>query len=222
MTEHTRYHFVNLRTQGSRPGLNPAIGELLSETGLPTDGSKVVRLARDLQLDPKGTLPRFLDIERTIGGVGFHNVNRQDGLGLTGVYRTEFRPIFRPIQYATRDLFDKDLEWDARHIVQWACGHVEDALKYRFGIPEYDRASLGILLNRQSSIRRDLDGRFLTWLRKVNTVIYRGSKHAMEALSIDVHLFTPPDAVATYLMCRWAGVQLLEPTGIFSDWQRHL
>ena len=220
MSGFPRHHFINLRSDGSHRGLNRAIAELLSETGLPVDGPMVVLLAGDLQQDPEGTLPRFLQIESAIGGVGLHNVNRRQGQWLAGVYRIEFRPIFRPIQYATRKLFDQDLEWDARLIVQWSCGHVEDALKHRFNIPEDDRASLGILLTRRPSIQGALDGRFLEWVLKVNAAIYRGSKHAMEDLEIDVHLFTPPDAVATYLMCRWAGMQLLEPTGIFSDWQR--
>ncbi len=223
MTEHTRHHFVNLRTEESRLGLKPAIGKLLSETGLPTDGPKIVQLARDLADDPAGTQPLFLEIERTIGGVGLHNVNRGEGQWLTGAYSIEFRPIFRPIQYATRDLFDQDLEWTARHIVQWSCGHVEDALKYRFSIPEHKRFSLGILLREIREMppnQHALDKSFINWLQRVNTVIYRGAKHAMEELNIDEHLFTPPDAVATYFMCRWAGVKLLAPTGIFSDWQR--
>ena len=220
MNVRRRDHLINLRTDSSQPGLNPAIAGLLSDTGLPVDGPKVVRLARDLQGYPEGALPRFLRIERAIGGVGLHNVNRREGRLLTGVYRTEFRPIFRPIQYATKDLFDQDLEWDARRIVQWSCGHVEDALKHRFNIPENDRASMGILLTRRPYIRRGLNRHFVKWMLKVNAVIYRGAKHAMEDLHIDVHLFTPPDAVATYLMCRWAGVHLLEPTGILSNWQR--
>lgn len=220
MDEYPRHHLINLRTERSQRGLNSAIAELLSETGLAIDGSTVVRLAGDLQHDPKGTMTRFLEIEGAIGGVGLHNVNRRDGEWLTGVYRDEFRPLFRPIQYATRNLFDQDLEWDARFIVQWSCGHVEDALKFRFSIPKDDRASLGVLLTSRPPIQSTLDQGFLKWMLKVNVVIYRGAKHAMEDLDVDVHLFTPPDAVATYFMCRWAGVKLLEPTGIFSVWQR--
>ena len=74
MDAYPRSHRINLRTEGSHRGLNPAIAELLNETGLVTDGSDVVQLAADLQSDTQTTMPRFLKIERTIGGIGLQEL----------------------------------------------------------------------------------------------------------------------------------------------------
>ena len=103
--------------------------------------------------------------------------------------------------------------------MQESCLHLENAVKYRFAIWEADRASLGILLNRKG-IEQQLDTQFLELLRSLNRIVYRTAKHSVEDIHLDAHKFTPADALAVYLVCRWAGVKLLEPTGLFDYWKR--
>lgn len=158
-------------------------------------------------------------IDQEIGGVGLHNVNIRDEEYFTGNYRIEFRPLFRPIQYVFTWVTDDDLVWNARRIVQDSCLHVENAVKFRFAIPMDENASLGVLLGRRSVII-ELKPAFLDLLRALNRVVYRTAKHSVEDLRINAHRFTRADALAVYLMCRWAGVVLLQPTGLFNDWKR--
>lgn len=199
--------------------LSQPIVVLLSKSGFTLEPSMVIQLAHGLRRSPRTAWEQLAAMEEAIGGVGIHNVNRSEGKWLMGAYRSEFRPLFRPIQYVSGKIFGEDLVWDARHIVQWSCGHVEDSIKYRFGLLENDHASLGILLTRRPIIERSLEPHLLNWLRLLNHEVYRGSKHALEDIHIDSHRFTAADAVAVYLMCRWAGVKILQPTGVFSHWQ---
>lgn len=164
---------------------------------------------------------QLVTIDSEIGGVGFHNVNRIEGDIWRGSYRIEFRPLFRPIQYVQEPVVDGDLVWGARRIVQYSCLHVENALKFRFRIRPDDRASLGQLLLRDP-IKRQLDPPLLDLLISLNRIVYRAAKHSVEDIKIDAHRFTPADALAVYLTCRWAGVKLLQPTGVFNSWERPL
>jgi hypothetical protein len=178
-------------------------------------------LAAALRDDVEAGYVRPVAIDREIGGVGLHNVNRLEGDALTGSYRVELRPLFRPIQYVYSYLADMDPVWAARRIVQDSCLHIENAVKFRFAIWEGDRASLGVLLSRKA-IEQELGLAFRELLRGLNRVVYRTAKHTVEEIDIDAHRFTPADALAVYLMCRWAGVRLLEPTGVFNDWEEPL
>lgn len=213
-----RRQLPKLKSEPPMYSISPYIERLLGETILTIPLHTILRIAETIQNDVQAGYKQCVDTDRELGGVGFHNINRREGKGVTGNYRTEFRPIFRPLQYACRDMFNGDLIWNARHVIQWSCAHVEDSIKYRFHLPENDRGSLGQLLTRRPIIQKELEPQFLDWLRDLNTLVYRNSKHSVEELTIDAHRFTPADAVAVYLMCRWAGVVLLEPTGLFNDW----
>lgn len=205
--------------------LAPWIAELLEKTDTDISADTVISLADDIQVNLKEGFRKLLIHDRKITGVGLHNVNRVDGEWATGAYRVEFRPIFRPIQYVYSDLGDDDLVWRARNIVKWSCSHVEDALKYRFKVPENFNASLGVLLTRKSKksgmneIKENLDPHFYQWILALNKGVYRASKHSIEKVKLDSHLFAPADALAVYLMCRWAGAHILEKTGLFDNWE---
>lgn len=199
--------------------LSPDILTLLEQTGLAIGPQTIIGLATAIQDDLVVGYDQLSEIDSRIGGVGLHNINRPDGEWLTGNYRLEFRPLFRPIQYVYGAISQNDLTWEARHIIQWSCGHVEDAVKFRFNIPRTFYASLGVLLTRRPEIKNELEPKLFEWLLTLNRAVYRGAKHAVEELEIDAHRFAPADALAVYLMCRCAGVQLLDQTGLFNDWK---
>lgn len=210
---------AKLKNELPRQPLSPQIADLLKRTGLNISSQDVIELTETIEKDLLTGYRRLVTIDQGIGGVGFHNVNRQEGELLTGNYRVEFRPLFRPIQYVFSWITVGDLVWNARRIVQDSCLHIENAVKFRFNISSMDNVSLGVLLNRQSVIH-GLEPGFLHILHMLNRIVYRKAKHSVENLNIDAHCFTPADGVAVYLICRWAGVRLLETTGLFNDWKR--
>jgi hypothetical protein len=199
--------------------LSRRISSLLKRTGLGIGSKTIIEMAVIIQKDFLQGFKLLVDIDKRIGGVGLYNVNRQEGDEVTGAYRIEFRGIFRPLQYIYADLVDGDLVWTARHIVQNSCLHVEQAVKYRFNINACARGSLGVLLYKKTAAQSTLDSPFFKILSDLNETIYGRNKHAIEHIEIDSHDYTPADAVAVYLISRWAGVKLLEPTGLFNDWE---
>jgi len=201
--------------------LTPVVALLLQYTDIGLSLRGVVDLATMLTTDTELGYAELVDIDRSIGGVGLHNVNRQEGDVLRGSYRIELRPLFRPIQYVQAHVLDQDPVWAARDIVRDSCLHVENAVKFRFTIRQGDRRSLGQLLGPETTMGQ-LAPRFLELLTGLNRVVYRAAKHSVEEISIDAHRFTPADALTIYLTCRWAGVELLQPTGVFNDWERPL
>ena len=201
----------------SQPLASP-ISALLEGTGLGIAPQAVIQLSDIVQRDVAAGYDRLVAMDRSIGGVGLHNVNRKEGEELTGAYRIKLRPLFRPIQYVFSWISDDDLTWNARRIVQDSCLHVEYAVKFRFHISETKNASLGVLLD-SPPVRQELEPLFLDLLRSLNRVVYRKAKHTIEDIRLDSHQFSPADALAVYLVCRWAGNKLLEPTGLLNDWE---
>lgn len=116
-------------------------------------------------------------------------------------------------------LSENDLVWNARIVISNSCLHVEKAVKYRFNISDENRSSLGILLRRNSIVKETLDAAFLELLVDLNKTIYGKNKHTIEHIDIDAHDYSPVDAIAVYLLCRWVGVKLLKPTALFNDWE---
>jgi hypothetical protein len=200
--------------------LSPHISLLLERTNLGISSQTIIELADTIQKDLLQGYKLLIDLDKGIGGVGLYNVNKQEGDRVTGAYRGEFRGLFRPIQYVYASLGEDDLVWNARYIVLNSCLHVEKAVKYRFKIPEYNGSSLGILLWRKPAVRSTLDEPFFEILSGLNDTIYKKNKHTIEHIKIDAHDYSPADAIAVYLICRCAGVQLLEPTGLFNYWKR--
>jgi hypothetical protein len=191
----------------------------MERTSLGIPPEAVVQLAKTIEENLPVGYQQLVTIDEKIGGVGLHNVNRREGDTLTGAYRVQFRPLFRPIQYVYKWLSYDDPVWNARRIVQDSCLHLENAVKFRFSIPEGDRASLGVLLSRRP-VRQGIEPALLDLLRILNRIVYGASKHSVEDIEIDAHRFTPADALNVYFICRWVGVKLLEPAGLFNDWKR--
>ena len=210
---------TRLKSAPPRRRLAPTIAALLNNTRLGISPGAVTNLAETIQTDLHAGYQELLGIDQEIGGVGLHNVNRQDGQWVTGNYRVELRPLFRPIQYVFTWLCQDDLIWNSRRIVQDSCLHIEYAVKFLFHIRDDMNASLGVLLNLPPVVQ-GLDPAFRGLMLGLNRTVYRAAKHSVEEIKIDAHRFTPAEALAVYLTCRWAGVRLLEPMGLFDDWKR--
>jgi len=219
MNEPQRTQFLKVRSAFPSSPMATSIESLLHCTDLAISPKTIVELAETIDVDLQAGYQQLITIDQDIGGVGLHDIRRRDGEYFTGNYRVEFRPLFQPIQYVFAWVTDEDLVWNARRIVQDSCLHIENAVKYRFDIPEGENASLGVLLSKHT-VTTELEPSFLVLLRKLNRVVYRAAKHSVEDIRIDAHRFTPADSLAVYLICRWAGVRLLEPTGIFNVWKR--
>ena len=71
----------------------------MERTSLGISSEAVIQLANTIEENLPVGYRQLLDIDKNIGGVGLHNVNRHEGDELTGDYRLELRPLFRPIQY---------------------------------------------------------------------------------------------------------------------------
>jgi len=208
-----------LKSAFSQRPLSQNIEDLLNQSGLNVQPQEIIKLAETTEKNILEGYHQIITIDQSLGGVGLHNVNRQEGELLTGSYKIEFRPLFRPIQYVYAWISFGDLFWNARRIVLDSCLHIENSVKYRFNIPESDRSSLGILLNHRAFIGSTLEPSFLDFLNMLNWIVYRKSKHSVEHILPDAHCYTPADALAIYFICRWAGVKLLETTGIFNHWE---
>lgn len=193
----------------------------MGRTGLGISPEAIVKLAKTIEENLPVGYQQLVTIDEKIGGVGLHNVNKREGDTLTGAYKVQFRPLFRPIQYVYKWLSYDDPVWNARRIVQDSCLHLENAVKFRFSIREGDRASLGVLLSRRPVIIQGVEPALLDLLCMLNRIVYGASKHSVEDIDIDAHRFTPADALNVYFICRWAGVKLLEPTGLFNRWGKN-
>ena len=197
---------------------------LVADTDLHWTSAQIIDLTKIIESDFELGYDKLVKLDEKIGGVGLHNVHHPIGGGeMSGNYRIEFRPQFRPIQYVYQKLSYDDLAWTARDIVLNSCLHVEYALKLRFHIPENSNESLGLLLNSKNNKRKveqGLDPKLLNTLNELNRLVYREAKHSIEHITLDGHNFAPADAIGIYLICRWIGVQLLKPTGIFDRWMR--
>jgi hypothetical protein len=219
MNELRQTRFPRLRSSRPAQVLTPTIAQLLEQSGVGISSQAIVAMANLLQKELITGYEWLTAIDKIVGGVGLHNVNRHEKNGLTGTYNVEYRPLFRPIQYVFMYIFNGDLIWNARRIVQDSCLHLENAVKYRFHIWEGDRASLGILLNRQQ-IMKEIEPALLDLMLTLNRIVYRTAKHSVEDIRIDAHRFTPADAISIYFICRWAGVEILKPTGLFNYWDK--
>jgi len=219
MCKFRRTRLLRLKSSVPIQPITLTIASLLGRTDLSISTGAVIQLANTIKENLSTGYRQLETIDEKIGGVGLHNVNKREGDTLTGAYKVQFRPLFRPIQYVYKWLSYDDPVWNARRIVQDSCLHLENAVKFRFSIPEGDRASLGVLLSRRPVVQ-GIEPALLDLLCMLNRIVYGASKHSVEDIDIDAHRFTPADALNVYLICRWAGVKLLEPTGLFNYWKK--
>jgi len=218
--EKSKQTLPQIKSNSTGHTLSPRVSDLLLGcTSLTINSKDIIEVAETLQKDLLQGYKSLTEMDKVISGVGLHNVNKTEGTLLTGAYRSEFRGLFRPIQYVYKFLSYNDLPWTAREIVRYSCLHIENAAKYRFTIPDSDKSSLGKLLWNKKSIRTTLEAPFLRMLTDLNDTVYGKNKHTIEHIDLDAHDFSPADAIGMYFICRWAGVKLLEPTGLFSKWE---
>ena len=186
--------------------MRPEIYEILEAVRLAAYYAEILRISAVVVDDGDSALRDLMLIDKTIPGLGQHNVSK----GSTGVYRIPDRPIFRPIQYVDGYLKRSRLEWLTRSIVTMSCLHVENSLKRRLNID--GRLSIGMILKRGKA--ESLDPDLLEVLLELNEAVYNNAKHSIERTYAEGHMFSIPDSLAVYLICRTLGARLLKNSGI--------
>ena len=190
--------------------LSPAVEELLTLVGLACYQPKLQSIAARLAEDRDAAVQDLVVLDKTIPGLGLHNVNERTASGgLTGVYSIQDRPIFRGIQYVGMYLSLSQTEWLSRKIVTDSCYHVESSLKRRLNVS--GNLSVGMILKRRGKV---LHHSLTDILWQLNNAIYNNAKHTVEAIDFDSHMFSIVDAIAIYVVCRKVGVRLLKDLGI--------
>lgn len=198
-------------------GFRTEVEEILQMVGLAGHKSEILRISDKLVIDPHGGCLDLMAIDRTIPGLGIHNVNEETDRGtITGIYRIQDRAIFRGIQYVYAYLLNNDLEWMARKIVTDSCYHIESSLKRRLCVE--GALSVGMILNRAPAGALDSDLTSVLW--HLNKAIYNNAKHTIENISMDSHMFSIADSIAVYLACRKIGMELLKDMGITDKYGR--
>jgi len=219
-----RNKLPKLKSDPPEKPISDKVAFLVEKTDLNLTSAQIIKLSKAIQANWVQGYYDLIEVDKNISGVGLHNVHRPVGNNeMSGNYRIEFRPQFRPIQYVYQKLSYDNLEWTARDIVSNSCLHVEYAIKLRFNIPENINESLGQLLfseKRRQNVEGELNSNLLLVLKELNRFVYREAKHTIEHTKLDSHNFSPADAIGVYLVCRWIGVKLLEPIGIFDRWMR--
>ena len=147
-------------------------------------------------------LKQLVDLDRRIGGPGFSTISRNG----TGQYEIADREVFRPLQYCGMEfragIETDDLEWRARDIVEMSSLHIEALIKRIGGLAGLP---LGALLS-QAVVKRRLDPD--TWEKARRfTSVYNDAKHNFGHTK-DTHLFSVPDAVFAYVVCRKLALSL--------------
>ncbi len=192
-------------------GLRPEIYQILQAAGLSSYHSEVLRIGAVAVDDGDSALRDLTLIDKTIPGLGQHNINeRTSGGGLAAVYSIQDRPIFRPIQYVSSYLQHLSLEWLTRSIVTMSCLHVENSLKGQLQID--GPLSIGMILKRGKA--RSLDADLVETLWELTKAVYNKSKHTIEDTYAEGHMFSIADSLAVYLICRTLGSRILKDSGI--------
>ena len=191
--------------------LRPDIHKILQAVGLGCYHASILRIASALELDRLSALRDLTLIDKTIPGLGQHNVSQMvEGAWYTGVYRNEDRPIFRSFQYVDAYIQRENLEWASRDIVTVSCLHVENSLKRILSIDA--PLSIGMILGDKRGKLLESDMRSILW--DLNSLVYNNAKHTIEDIDMDSHMFSIADSLAIYLICRMIGARLLKDSGI--------
>ena len=189
MNELNPTRLPRLRSEAPAQPLSPRVEFILKRTDLAIPPETVINLTNILEKDLLSGYKQLVAIDQNIGGVGLHNVNTKEGDVLSGAYHIQFRGLFRPIQYVYQRLSEDGLVWNARIIILYSCLHVEEAVKYRFNIPDSNKSSLGILLWHNPIVKKTLDATFLKLLGHLNETIYGKNKHTILHIDIDAHVY---------------------------------
>ena len=193
----------------------PEVHRIFRTIGLTTHESEILRISSVAVSDGESALQGIEAIDRAIPGVGVHNIYRPSDEGRSEVVtKIEDRGIFRPIQYIQGFITNRSLEWLTRSVVTMSCVHVEYSLKRRLEVDDNRPASLGVILKFPNAKSLEVDLHDL--LSQLNWAVYNKSKHAIEHIRLDKHMFSIADSFAIYLTCRVLGYRLLKDMGITS------
>lgn len=158
-------------------------------------------------------------LERKIGGIGYDELlYGKDGTRYSGNYPAADRAIYRPLQYALRDLLYLG---NSRNSIRESCAHLEGLLKRRYStrIKNILRKPLGSITH---SARKDtvFSDKLLVRLQLISE-IGNIAKHdyGLEAVTIeasdelqwnlDSKVFSDFEGLAMYFVCRKVGVDLM-------------
>ena len=193
--------------------MRPEIYQILELVGLSDYYAEILRIGAVAVDDGHSALEGIEAIDRTIPGVGVHNIyQRTNKWHSEVVTRIEDRGIFRPIQYIQGFITNRSLEWLTRSVVTMSCVHVEYSLKRRLEVDDNRPVSLGVILKFPNAKSLEVDLHDL--LSQLNWAVYNKSKHAIERIKLDRHMFSIADSFAIYLTCRVLGYRLLKDMGI--------
>lgn len=200
-------------TNNQDNGMRPEIYQILELVGLSDWYTEILRVSAVAADDGYSALQGIETLDRAIPGVGVHNIYRPTYEGCSEVVaKGEDRGIFRPIQYVRTFITNRSLEWLTRSVVTMSCVHVEYSLKRRLEVDENKRRCLGVILNSPNAKSLEVDLHYL--LTQLNRAVYNRSKHAIEHIKLDKHMFSIADSFAIYLTCRVLGYRLLKDMDI--------
>lgn len=194
-------------------GMRPEVYQILELVELSDYYAEILRIGAVAVDDGDSALRSIEAIDRTIPGVGVHNIYQRTNEGHPEIVtKIEDRGIFRPIQYIQGFITNRSLEWLTRSVVTMSCVHVEYSLKRRLEVDDNRRVSLGVILKFPNAKSLEVDLHNL--LSQLNWAVYNKSKHTIEHIQLDKHMFSIADSFAIYLTCRALGYRLLKNMGI--------
>jgi hypothetical protein len=157
----------------------------------------------------------FWKLDASIGGIGgycmpFDPTRNPFPAGIG-------RSLFRPLQYARSEIeVGKNIYNTARYVVQYSGMHLESAIKFliekrlsRFNIARHEKITLGqgIQLVKEKKILSQSTIQAL----KLLLSMYNLSKHEVNQNEERERLFSPADALISYISSRILGKEILKP-----------
>jgi hypothetical protein len=190
-------------------------------TGIYTD--TLYALAADLQTpaeeaslleivtDWPASYAALIELDRSLGGPGFSNIDHEN----RGLYAIEDRDIFRPLQYVStyfKMSADGSLApWLTRTLVQMSGILLESLIKRIAGV---DRLPLGAALAKPLA-KRKINGENWDQLQQFSR-IYNAAKHHVNQPK-DTHLFSMEDAILAYYVARKLAADLYPLATLSTD-----
>lgn len=177
----------------------------------------IERAVKEIKENPENyNIDFFWEFDSSIGGIGGYCMPFDPTINPfpTGIGRS----LFRPLQYSASDIeINKDIYFHARHAVQDAGLHVEMASGYVFYkfenkfsrfVLQFKKHTLGQFINEFE--RKNLQPHLIDSL-KLFLKLYNKSKHIVNQDEERERLFSPADALISYISARIIGKELLRP-----------
>jgi len=158
-------------------------------------------------------LKQIEEMEKELGPIGIWSAS-YDGKLWSFSYPRAYDGIYRELKYVYMPLFTSSpiRLTVTRSIVHYSVAHAENCLKIfysRNGFLKYGRQPLGSLAN--TKLESIMDKALVDMLRLL-AKIWNPAKHEYD-LDGDSTMFTPADAIMTYLSCRKLGFMILSLAG---------